>query len=105
MRSIAARSSQLAGPGGDVGPDREDGREVRGQPRQTAYHRRMVGIGGQRRCDLCGDPIPVSGGYGSGALADGLYCSLRCFALKDDRYIHRLEHQAAAEGSDEDEDE
>ena len=61
----------------------------------------MVGIGGQRRCDLRGDPIPASGGYGSGVLADGLFCSLRCFAVKDDRYLPHLKNQTAAESSHE----
>lgn len=42
-------------------------------------------------CDLCGNAIPVTGGYGSGALSDGLYCSLRCYALKDDRYVAPLD--------------
>lgn len=33
-----------------------------------------------RACDCCGGNIPVSGGYGTGSLADGLYCSLDCLA-------------------------
>jgi hypothetical protein len=33
----------------------------------------------------------VTGGHGSGALSDGLYCSLRCYALKDDRYVAPLD--------------
>jgi hypothetical protein len=57
----------------------------------------------QRRCDLCGEPIPSSGGYGSGALADGLYCSLRCYALKDDRYVPPLRDVLPDEGESSDE--
>lgn len=43
-----------------------------------------------RRCDHCGEPVPTRGGYGSGSRADGLYCSLTCYAMKDDRYIPPL---------------
>lgn len=50
----------------------------------------MVGDDGERRCGLCGEPIPMSGGYGSGALADGLYCSLTCFALSGNGYAPPL---------------
>jgi hypothetical protein len=42
---------------------------------------------GEGPCELCGEAIPKGGGYGSGSLADGLFCSLRCYALKDDRYV------------------
>jgi len=31
-------------------------------------------------CPACGRPLPPSGGYGTGRLADGLYCSLDCLA-------------------------
>jgi hypothetical protein len=44
----------------------------------------------RRLCDLCKEPIPTSGGYGSGALSDGLYCSPTCFSLKDNRYYPPL---------------
>jgi hypothetical protein len=55
-------------------------------------------------CDLCGDPIPLSGGYGSGALVDGLYCSLRCYALSTDRYAPPLVDLAERKGvADDDE--
>jgi hypothetical protein len=38
-------------------------------------------------CPTCGEAIPSSGGVGSGRLSDGIYCSLTCFALKDNRYV------------------
>lgn len=49
-------------------------------------------------CGLCRDPIPSSGGYGSGALNDGLYCSLRCYALSTERYAPPLIDLAELEG-------
>jgi len=45
---------------------------------------------GERPCDLCGEVISRCGGYGSGSLADGLCCSLRCYALKSNRYVPPL---------------
>lgn len=42
------------------------------------------------RCDLCRDPLPPSGGYGSGVTDDGLYCSLTCYALSSNRYVPPL---------------
>ena len=41
----------------------------------------------------------MPGGYGSGALADGLYCSLSCYAMSSDRYIPPLS-QAAYRGEE-----
>lgn len=58
----------------------------------------MTGDGSPRRCDLCGEPIPASGGYGSGRLADGLYCSLTCYTLSSNRYVPPLEDMAEPEG-------
>jgi hypothetical protein len=55
-----------------------------------------------RRCDLCNEPISASGGYGSGSLADGLYCSLNCFALKDNRHIPSLCELASEQDSGDD---
>ena len=31
-------------------------------------------------CPTCGGSIPEKGGYGSGALKDGRFCSLDCYA-------------------------
>ena len=58
-------------------------------------------VHGQRRCDLCGEVIEGAG-YGSGRIADGLYCSLRCFALKDDRYVPPVRDMLKDEGQDDD---
>lgn len=35
---------------------------------------------GPQGCDSCGGPLPAPGGYGTGRLSDGLYCSLECLA-------------------------
>ena len=49
----------------------------------------MVGDNAVRRCDLCGEPLSGPG-YGSGSLADGLYCSLTCYDLSSNRYTPPL---------------
>jgi hypothetical protein len=41
-------------------------------------------------CPVCHEAIPAGGGVGSGRLSDGLYCSLTCFALRNDYYIPSL---------------
>jgi hypothetical protein len=43
------------------------------------------------RCPTCGEEIHPREGIGSGRLSDGIYCSLTCFALKDNRYIPSIE--------------
>jgi len=37
-------------------------------------------VQGHRGCDFCGGPLPATGGYGTGSVRDGLYCSLDCLA-------------------------
>jgi hypothetical protein len=32
-------------------------------------------------CAYCGEPIPAAGGYGSGQIADGMFCRLKCFGV------------------------
>ena len=32
-------------------------------------------------CPTCGRRLTPTGRYGTGALADGIYCSLKCFSL------------------------
>jgi hypothetical protein len=58
----------------------------------------MAGNGAARCCDLCGEPLSAPG-YGSGALADGLYCSLTCYALSSDRYIPPLDESTGLDDS------
>jgi hypothetical protein len=64
----------------------------------------MSGDDIRRRCDLCGEPLPTPGGYGTGALADGLYCSLTCAALSTNRYVPPLTDIAEREGEADDHD-
>jgi len=64
----------------------------------VVYASLMVDDDDERRCDLCSEPIPMPGGYGSGALDDGLYCSLSCFALSRNRYIPPLDEIAELGG-------
>jgi hypothetical protein len=64
----------------------------------------MSGEGDGPVCDLCGGPLPPAGGYGTGALADGLYCSLTCVALSTNKYVPRLEDIAKREGVEDDHD-
>jgi hypothetical protein len=52
---------------------------------------------------LCGEPVPSSGGYGSGALRDGLYCSLTCYTLRNNRYVPPLADIAEEDRGDDDE--
>lgn len=84
-------------------PDCRAGRAL--APRQ--YHAQMSNPSlsdqfedDERRCDLCNEPVPANGGYGSGALADGLYCSLNCFALRDNRYVRPLTDLVREQGTD-----
>jgi hypothetical protein len=58
----------------------------------------MTGDNTSRRCDLCGESFTIPGGYGSGALADGLYCSQTCYALSRDRYAPPLADMIDREG-------
>jgi hypothetical protein len=51
----------------------------------------MSGDGGELNCDLCGEPIPDTGAYGTGSVADGRYCSLTCVALSTNRYTPSLD--------------
>jgi len=62
----------------------------------------MTGADASRRCDLCGETFAVPGGYGSGALADGIYCSLTCFALSTTRYVAPLDDKIGTEGEADD---
>jgi hypothetical protein len=58
----------------------------------------MTGADASRRCDLCGESFAVPGGYGSGVLADGIYCSLTCFALSAARYAAPFGDNSATQG-------
>lgn len=63
-----------------------------GRARQRT-ERGSVGVVGHEsegqgtRCSVCGELIPRGEGYGTGALKDGLYCSVTCVALRDDRMV------------------
>ncbi len=63
----------------------------------VAYASLMASDNAARCCDLCGEPLSGPG-YGSGALADGLYCSLTCYAMSSDRYIPPLADSTGPEG-------
>ncbi len=56
-----------------------------------------------RVCSTCGEPIPKGGGYGSGSLADGLFCSFTCYSLKGTRYVPSLRDLISIEEPTDDE--
>lgn len=64
----------------------------------------MSGEGDRQHCDLCGEPIPAAGGYGTGAKSDGLYCSFNCATMSANRYVPSLADIAKREGATDDHD-
>ena len=55
---------------------------------------RLAGV-----CPVDGKPIE-GGGYGTGRIADGIFCSLDCLASTGTRPVHRTEGRAHEDGYD-----
>jgi hypothetical protein len=74
-------------------------REGSRQRRHWRYSGPMSREAARSHCDLCGDLIPPSGPYGTGAIADGLYCSFNCATMSTNRYVPSIAEIAEREGA------